>query len=166
MLLCKILLEMYHMDSNDRKVHMRRRVVLPVSPKKGARAGFTIAEVLLSLAIVAGAMGTFVSLGIMSLRRMKTGTDYYAASLIARNQLERIRLMHFDAAAAVSEPQHRVDTDGNASSSGSFTREITVTKLSDDLISIMGKIHFPSRHGEISAKPFVVETCYARSVHE
>jgi prepilin-type N-terminal cleavage/methylation domain-containing protein len=129
------------------------------------KAGFSMAEVLISLAIIAGSMGSFVSLGIMSLRQLKIGTDYYAASLIARNQIERLRTMDFDAAADATEIAHAVDDFGNVNVDGDFTRQTTIKSLSDDLISIEIEIYFPSPRGKLSAKPFVMATMFSRGLH-
>jgi hypothetical protein len=144
---------------------MRQKPIITFKNSR-SRAGFSFAEVVLSLAIVAGAMGSFVTLGIMSLRQMKLGTDYYAASLIARNQLERLRTMHFDAAADVREPARAVDQFGSADSDGVFTRKTLIKKLSDDLIEVTIEVYFPSPRGRLSAEPFVMATHYSRGIHE
>jgi prepilin-type N-terminal cleavage/methylation domain-containing protein len=139
------------------------RIILKNSRK---RAGFSLPEVLLSLAIIAGSMGSFVTLGIMSLRQLKIGTDYYAASLIARNQIERLRTMDFDAAASANEINHAVDDYGGVDVNGAFTRMTAVTNLSADLIAIEVEVHFPSPRGSLSAEPFVMATKFSRGLHQ
>jgi Tfp pilus assembly protein PilV len=133
--------------------------------KTRTKSGFSFAEVVLSLAIIAGSMGSFVTLGIMSLRSLKIGTDYYAASLIARNQIERLRTMDFDAAADANEIKHAVDDYGFVDVDGAFTRETIVTNLTPNLLSIEVKVHFPSPRGQLSAEPYVMATKFSRGLH-
>jgi prepilin-type N-terminal cleavage/methylation domain-containing protein len=133
--------------------------------KSQKKRGFSFPEIVLALAIIAGVMGSFVTLGIVSLRTLKVATDYYSASLIARNQVERLRAMDFDAAALSSEIPHAVDELGNVDINGTFLRETSVTNLTSDLLQIEVEVHFPSKNGESAQVPFVISTKFSRGLH-
>ncbi len=135
-----------------------------VSAKMRKKAGFSIAEVLLAITIIGGALGSFIPVGIMSLRELKMGTDYYAASLIARNQIERLRTMDFDAAADAQELSHRVDEYGNSDAHGQFSRNTTVSYVNTNLVQVIVEIRFPGLKGNLSAEPYVMATELSRAL--
>lgn len=126
--------------------------------------GFTIVESIIAVMIVAITAGTFIALSLTSYRELQMSTDYYRSVSLARNRIERIRIMDFDTILNLSEEEHRVDANGNADAQGAYRRETDVTVLSANLVEVTVTVSFPDRPGWGVADPVVVRTRHARGM--
>ena len=126
--------------------------------------GFTIVESIIAVMIVAITAGTFIALSLTSYRELQMSTDYYRSVSLARNRIERIRIMDFDTILNLSEAEHRVDDNGNADPLGAYRRETDVTVLSANLVEVTVTVSFPDRPGCGVADPVVVRTRHARGM--
>jgi Tfp pilus assembly protein PilV len=126
--------------------------------------GFTIVEAVIAVMIVTITAGAFIALSMASLRELQMSTDYYRSVSLARNRIERIRIMDFDTILNLSEEEHRVDGNGNADAEGAYRRETEVTPLTANLVEVTVTVSFPDRPGRVVATPVVVHTRHARGM--
>ena len=126
--------------------------------------GFTITDAIIAVMVVAITAGAFIALSMSSFRELQMSTDYYRAVSLARNRIERIRLMDFDTILNLSEEEHRVDGNGNAAAEGAYLRETEVTPVTANLVDVTVTVSFPDRPGRGGVTPVVVRTKHARGM--
>jgi Tfp pilus assembly protein PilV len=149
-------------------VNVKSTEVLVVTESKRVQPshaeGFTIVEAVIAVMVVAITAGAFIALSMSSLRELQMSTDYYRSVSLARNRIERIRMMDFDTILNLSEEEHRVDGNGNADVEGAYRRQTEITALTANLADITVTISFPDRPGRVVATPVVVRTKHARGM--
>ena len=126
------------------------------------REGFTLVEVIVAIVIIGITSVTFIALSLTSYRELQLSSDYYRAVSLARNRIERIRIMDYDTILNLSEAEHRVDGNGNADAEGAYRRETEVTPLTANLVEVTVTVSFPDRPSRLVADPVVVHTRHAR----
>lgn len=134
------------------------------SERSVGRAGFTIIEALIATAVLSITMATFILLSLSSLRQLELASDYFRANALARNRVERIKIMNFDTILGLNEAEHRVDGHGNPDPEGSYRRETIVTPVTENCANVKVTVSFPDRPGHLQANPVVIETLYTRGL--
>ena len=126
--------------------------------------GFTIIESLIAIAVLSITMATFILLSLSSFRQLELASDYFRANALARNRVERIKIMNFDTILGLNEAEHRVDGHGNPDPEGSYRRETIVTPVTENCANVKVTVSFPDRPGHLQANPVVIETLYTRGL--
>ena len=135
-----------------------------VSGLRMGHDGFTIIESLIAIAVLSITMATFILLSLSSFRQLELASDYFRANALARNRVERIKIMNFDTILGLNEAEHRVDGHGNPDPEGSYRRETIVTPVTENCANVKVTVSFPDRPGHLQANPVVIETLYTRGL--
>ena len=152
-----------------KNANMRNETVVggtsaPSSADSTTRAGFTIIESIMAVSVLSITMGAFIMLSLCSLRELALASDYFRATALARNRVERVRTMNFDTILGLTEAEHRVDGHGNPSPEGVYLRETVVSSVTENCANILVTVSFPGRLGHPQAKPVVIETLHTRGL--
>lgn len=121
-------------------------------------------EALIATSVLAISMGAFITLSLCSLRELELASDYFRATALARNRVERIKIMNFDTILGLNEAEHRVDGHGNPDPEGAYRRETVISSVTENCAGILVTVGFPDRPGLMQAKPVVIETLHTRGL--
>jgi len=122
---------------------MRRGTCEPATCK---RSGTTIVEAMVAIMILGGTIGGACHLTVLAKRLCDQSREHYQAINIARNHLERVRVMGYDQLSRCGETSVRLDEQGVEDSNGRFRRSTAVTTVSADVkqvsvtVAVMNRI--------------------------
>ena len=143
----------------------RNETVRPA--KRGARrSGFTVIEVVVAGGILAAVVGGLFAAVIAAIGTQYMAANYYRATSLARNRIQRAAAQPFDSLPMVAEPQRRIDDYGNPSAQGVYTRQTTVTEITPDVYDVTVRVHYPTGPGKRSSVPVIVQTMIARRMFD
>ncbi len=92
------------------------------------KAGLTVIEVVIALAILGITLGGAYSVLLISIQNRAFAHDHYAATLLANNRLEHARHLAFsEVGAAFEEDAVRINDEGVLDPEGRYVRSTTVT---------------------------------------
>jgi Tfp pilus assembly protein PilV len=100
---------------------------------RNSRSGTTLVESMMAVLLLGGAIGGACHLAVSAKCVSDQSRAKYQAVNIARNQLERIRLVGYDQMGHWSESKVRVDSNGAANPKGHFQRTTSITVISPEL---------------------------------
>ncbi|MFH0907456.1 MAG: prepilin-type N-terminal cleavage/methylation domain-containing protein [bacterium] len=108
----------------------------------GARSGFTLVEVLVSMVVLVMVMGGAYSLVVQAASLSRAARDHYVAVNLAKNRLERARNFQYADLRLVAESSMVVDENGNPNTLASFKRTTAVnTNYAANLTQITVTVH-------------------------
>lgn len=93
------------------------------------RAAFTFVEVVVAMALLGLALAGIYSVITMSMQTRQHAHDYYVATIIAGNQIERAKTFLFDELHDLEEHERVVDERGIPTPSGRFLRTTEVENV-------------------------------------
>ena len=122
------------------------------------KAGFTLTEIMVSSLILLSTSVAFTAGMLGALRTHQMSSDYYLATCIARNRIQRARSIDFFTLPQMVENQRRVDEMGNGSTSGTFRRTTTVNDVTGNQVEVIVQVYFPAGRKVLSDEPIEVRT--------
>jgi len=131
-----------------------------------SRAGFTLVELMIATSIFLVVALAFTGAYLSALRTHLMSSDYYKATCIARNRLERAKALAFDSLPLMAEEETPVDADGNPDPAGVFRRTTVVSNSVVNCARITVQVRFPKGNGGLSDKTVDVHTMIADGVLE
>jgi hypothetical protein len=129
--------------------------------RKRKQDGFTVVEAVIASAVLAVICGSFIMAYLGAMRTHGMATDYYRATCIARNRIQRAWTLSFDSLPLLVETAAPVDGNGNLDNSGHYRRTTVVTNEMSGRAHISVRVHFPVPNGRLSVQPVNVETLIA-----
>ena len=126
------------------------------------RDGFTVVEAVIASAMLAVISGSFILAYISAMRTHLVASDFYKATCIARNRIQRARTLDFDSLSLLVETTASVDQDGNIDSEGQFRRTTVVTNDLPGRVRISISVQHPIPNGRLSSQPVEVFTMIAK----
>lgn len=128
------------------------------------RRGFSLPETLVALLVFALVSTGFLSSYVAAMRTQKMSGDYYLASCLARNRIQRALRVDFNSIPLMVETLAPVDEDGNLSINGRFKRTTIVTAKTATTYDVLVKVSYkpPASLSSVTVKPVEVRTL----VHE
>ena len=97
--------------------------------KTDRRTGTTLVESMVAIMILGGTVGGACHLTVASKCVNDMARERYQAITVARNHIERIRVLGYDQLPYCTETAVRVNGNGTASPNGRFERTTTVTEV-------------------------------------
>lgn len=131
---------------------------------KRKQAGFTLVEVIIASVIFFGIAGAFIAAYLSAMRTHAVASDFYKATCIARNRIQRARTLDYDSLSLLSEVDASVDEDGNVDQGGKFRRTTLVSSVSPACTRIEIKVRFPVPNGRLSSETVDVHTMIAEGM--
>ena len=127
--------------------------------KRDSRRGTTLVETMIAIMILGGTVGGACHMTVLAKGISDQAREHYQAINVARNQLERMRVLGFDQLSACAEAEVRVDSNGAVNPNGHFRRTTSITVLASDLkeakvvVDVMNRISLDFNGGseEISS---------------
>jgi len=110
-----------------------------------SKAGITIVEVLVSLAIFVVYLTGACKLIVSHRKILDSSRDRYTASNIAKNRYEMTRTMDFSQIPLFAEAPRRVNANGVFSSSGNYLRETTINTVQSNLYEVVVSVSYLNR---------------------
>ncbi len=143
------------------RFHWKRRAAY-----RSTQRGFTLVEIVVSIALLGFFMAIAVSVIIQSARVTREARDRSVASALAWNQLERIRNTPFSDMDAWVEgaPGTRVATSGLADPEGEFLRQTAITTTTNGMVLRNIRVEvwpLDRRTNDFDGEPEVLETIIA-----
>jgi len=136
-------------------------------PRSARRdGGFTLVEVVVASGILAAVVGGLFAATIAAISAQYMAANYYRATNLARNRVQRAAAQPFDSLPMVEEPERRIDGFGNPSGQGAYTRQTTVTEITPDVYDVTVRVHYPTGPGRRSREPVIVQTMIARRMYD
>jgi type II secretory pathway pseudopilin PulG len=132
--------------------------------KRGKRAGFTIVEVVIASAVLFMISGGFILSYLSAMRTHLMARDYYRATCMARNRLQRAHALDYGSLPLLDEDMTPVDELGNADPAGVFRRTTAVTNLVPTCTRLAVTVHYPVRNGALSPEPVEVATMITEGI--
>ena len=133
---------------------------------KKNNAGFTLVELMIACAIFLVVSVAFIGAYLSTLRTHLMSSDYYKATCIARNRLERAKALSFSSLSLMAEEEMPVDDDGNRDPAGAFRRTTVVSNNVVNCARITVQVRFPVRNGGLSEGSVDVHTMITDGVLE
>ena len=93
------------------------------------RSGTTLVETMVAIMILSGTVGGACHLTVAAKSVSDQAREQYQAVTVARNHIERIRVLGYDQLSRCVESAVRVDSNGAVSPTGRFQRTTTVTDV-------------------------------------
>jgi hypothetical protein len=124
-------------------------------------------ELMVSTAVLLLVLGGFMALFISAMRTQVISGDYYRATCIARNRIERSRSLDYSSLPLMSETNMWVDDDGNAKAhelGARFLRSTIVTNAGTNAMLINVSVQFPVPNGKLSPAAINVQTMVAKGI--
>jgi hypothetical protein len=122
------------------------------------KRAFTLVELMIASGILLAMLGGFMALMITAIRTQVMSSDYYRATCIARNRVQRARVVEFASLPLMAETVAPVDENGNQSPSGRFRRTTVVTNASGNCSLVTVQVWFPVPNGHLSQQSIDVTT--------
>ena len=119
--------------------------------------GMTLVEIMIASLVFLIVSITFAAALIGALRTAYMASDYYAATSIARNRLQRAKSMDFDSIPLLVETNTVVDSLGIAATDGRYLRTTEVSNAAPWTYWIKVSVAFPMKSG-FSPEPIEMET--------
>jgi prepilin-type N-terminal cleavage/methylation domain-containing protein len=132
--------------------------------KSGSRSGFSLVEVMIAAAILLLVLGGFLAVFVSAMRTQVMASDYYSATCIARNRIQRARSLEFASLPLMVESNATVDADGDAGPTGKFRRTTTVAAAGSNACVITVSVWFPVPNGRLSSASIDVRTMIAKDI--
>lgn len=126
-----------------------------------SKDGFTLAEMMVASFIFLIVSTAFTAGLLTAMRTQLMASDYYKATCLARNRIQRARTLAFDNISMLAETDVTIDDDGNETSSGDFKRTTIVSNVSSVLIDLTVRVYFPMPRGGVSPEPVESNTMIA-----
>jgi Tfp pilus assembly protein PilV len=126
--------------------------------------GFTLVEAVISSVIFFVIAGGFIAAYISSMRTHQMSNDFYKATCIARNRIQRARSLEFDSLPLLAEQDASVDEFGNVDNAGRFVRTTTVSNTVPTCTRIAVNVKFPLPGGGVSPQGIEVHTMIAEGM--
>jgi|GEM_PF-711453 len=126
--------------------------------KNTARHGITLTEMMVASLIFLLISTSFTAAMLTALRTQYMAVDYYAATCIARNRIQRAKTMDYDSLPLLAEDDLRVDSNGTATSAGRYLRSTSVSNAAPWTYSVKVRVSFATKTGALSDQPVEVET--------
>ena len=126
--------------------------------KGNGSAGFTLTEVVIAMAVLAIA-GTGFGVGFVNaMRTNRQAKNYYHATTLARNRIQRARAMAFDSLPLLAEVEQPIDEKGTPHNAGAFARTTLVEPHDSLTYRIAVELYYPDTRGNITSAPVTIET--------
>ncbi len=138
--------------------------MLRLQKQKNKRVGFTLVEALISSALFFVIAGSFVAAYISAMRTHRMASNFYRATCIARNRIQRARTLDYDSLALLSEVEASVDENGNRDLSGHFQRTTSISNTVLACTRIRVNVKFPISGGGVSPEGVEVHTMIAEGM--
>jgi len=119
--------------------------------------GMTLVEVMIASIIFLIISTAFAAAILAALRTAYMASDYYTATCIARNRIQRAKSMDFDSIPLLAETNTLVDAQGTISVTGRYERTTLVSNAAPWTYSVKVSVAFPLRMG-FSSEPVEIET--------
>ena len=132
----------------------------------GTRGGFTMVEMVIAGAILAFVVAGLFAACLSAMRTQYMAANYYRATCLARNRVQRGSSLPFETIPLLTEPLHAVDEFGRDSPAGAYRRGTDVNELSSNCYEIAVEVYYPSRAGELSEEPVAIKTMIARRMYD
>jgi len=129
------------------------------------KGGFTLTEVLVASTLLIIAVTAVFSACTVAIRTQYMSSNYYHATCLARNRIQRGLSLPFETLPVLEESDQPVDQDGNANTVGPYKRTTTMTKQSDDCYKVTVTVSYPTGKGDISKTPVKIESKIARKMY-
>jgi len=120
--------------------------------------GFTLMEVMITSACFLVVAIGFTQAMLVAMRTHYLSRNYYWATCIARNRLQRAWSMSFDSLGMMRETSKHVDRYGNQTSDGRYLRSTIVSNITADSVWISVQVLYPGVPGGGSVVPIEVTT--------
>jgi len=109
------------------------------------RAGATLVEALLAMAIFAVFTIGACKLLVSQRKLLDIARDHYTAANIAKNRMELLRTFDFEQIPQLAEDPVRIDGNGIPSTIGHFTRSTIINPLSTNLYELAITVQIQNR---------------------
>lgn len=146
---------------NDRAIRRTDGAIRQAGLVWQSAAGFTLVEVMIASIIFVVFCVFFLSSAIMSMRSQQLACDYYKATAIARNRIQRARSCDYSSLSLMSENQSIVDGDGNLTTAGIYQRTTIVglyTNGTPNLYQVTIQVYYPGARRILGAQPVEMST--------
>ncbi|MBL7076670.1 MAG: prepilin-type N-terminal cleavage/methylation domain-containing protein [Kiritimatiellae bacterium] len=127
-------------------------------------SGFTLVEAVISSALFFIIAGSFIAAYISAMRTHKMSSDYYKATCIARNRVQRARTVDFESLPLLAEDDAKIDQDGDPDTGGQFRRTTLVSSMAPACKRISVNVQFPLPGGGVSPAGVSVHTMIAEGM--
>jgi Tfp pilus assembly protein PilV len=101
--------------------------------ERSRRSGTTLVETMVAIMILGGTVGGACHLTVATKCIGDQAREQYQAVTVARNHIERIRVLGYDQLPYCAESAVRVDSNGAVDNNGRFERTTTVTDVGADV---------------------------------
>ena len=137
-MLCRLSKPMKRTDTTDRRDAAQRG-------RSRNRAGTTLLESLIAMAIFAVFTTGSCKLLVSHRKLLDMARDHYTAANIAKNRMELLRTFDYEQIPALAEGPIRTDENGIPSTLGHFSRITTVNTLSTNLYELAITVKIQNR---------------------
>lgn len=122
-------------------------------------SGFTLAELMIASGVFVIMVAAFTYGYIDAMKLHVMSADYYNATCLARNRIQRAKSVDFSSLSLIAESNKAIDAFGNYDSVGRFSRTVIVSNLAADKTEIVVQIYYPgSTNRSAGAKPVEIRT--------
>lgn len=128
-----------------------------IQKPKSRTVGFTIVELIVASCAFLIMAVAFIACLLGSMRTHEMSRNYYKATCLARNLVQRARTLSWSSLSLLNESDSKVDDDGNVVPDGRFRRTTTVTNVAADCVELTTSVSFPTANG-ISDAPLEIKT--------
>lgn len=132
--------------------------------KPNSRSGFTLAEVIIASMLFFVISGGFITAYLSAMRTHMVANDFYRATCIARNRIQRAWTLDFDSLPLLGEMETPVDELGNIDTAGSFRRTTSVSNTVPNCTRVTVQVRYPVPNGKLSPATVDVHTMIARGI--
>lgn len=130
------------MKNNPKKLHRNSG---PAKGKNKSRAGVTIIEAMMALAIFAVFTTGTCKLLTANRKILDMARDHYIAANLAKDRMELTRTFAFDQIPELAENQLRIDDSGIPSTTGHFRRTTDITTINSNLYQLAITVDIQNR---------------------
>ena len=128
--------------------------------RRSRTEGFTLVEVMMASVILVIVSVGFGAGMLAAMRTHRASADYYKAASIARNRIQRAKVLDFNSMATLAENDTHVNESGNIDdgSAGRFRRTTTITYVYWNCVNVDVKVCFPMPFQSVSTAPVELNT--------